>query len=266
MSPRFSQAATAHDGVGNLRRDRRYRRCLPSPLDHQQLPVLHLPATNSPARRKTRSTDPGLRDGWNQRLRSRRNRLVSCEVADRVISRLVRRRATTLAGRDDVGKERQRSAEQEGTGGTHRRSLDHMPKQYMNHLGRQGGRCRRLFHQAGGDGTVQDGGGTFGVVGRWLLCSSATGGAFVVGFFWLMFGGNRRAAGLLARRADGRESPVDVRNLFTDQLGVHRYPGVCAGWRIIQHQARMGAIEWWTLHQPHPASRSWGSLRNPGVA
>ena len=44
---------------------------------------------------------------------------------------------------------------------------------------------------------------------------------------WLMFGGIAGLLVLLARRADVVvESPkVDVRNPFTDQLGVHRYPG-----------------------------------------
>lgn len=68
---------------------------------------------------------------------------------------------------------------------------------------------------------------TFGVVGALAAATVIDRGAFVIGFFWLMFGG---IAGLLvwvARRGDVVvDSPeVEVRNPFTDQLGVHRYPG-----------------------------------------
>ncbi|MCC7064378.1 MAG: hypothetical protein AB7U92_05125 [Piscinibacter sp.] len=68
---------------------------------------------------------------------------------------------------------------------------------------------------------------TFGVVGALAAATVSDRGAFVIGFFWLMFGGIAGLLVLLARRADVVvESPkVDVRNPFTDQLGVHRYPG-----------------------------------------
>ena len=54
---------------------------------------------------------------------------------------------------------------------------------------------------------------TFGVVGALAAATVSDRGAFVIGFFWLMFGGIAGLLVLLARRADVVvESPkVDVR-------------------------------------------------------
>lgn len=68
---------------------------------------------------------------------------------------------------------------------------------------------------------------TFGVVGALAGATVIDRGAFVIAFFWLMFGGIAGLLVLVARRAgEGVETPeLEVRNPFTDQLGVHRYPG-----------------------------------------
>ena len=85
---------------------------------------------------------------------------------------------------------------------------------------------------------------TFGVVGRWLRLLSAiearSSSAFLADV--------RRHCGLLvllARRADVVvESPkVDVRNPSRTNSVFIDIPAMCWMLRIIQHQARMGAIE-----------------------
>jgi hypothetical protein len=68
---------------------------------------------------------------------------------------------------------------------------------------------------------------TFGVVGALAAATVTDRGAFVIVFFWLMFGGIAGVLVLIARGADVVAEPpgIEVRNPFTDQLGVHRYPG-----------------------------------------
>jgi hypothetical protein len=68
---------------------------------------------------------------------------------------------------------------------------------------------------------------TFGVVGALAAATVSDRGAFVIVFFWLMFGGIAGLLVLAARRGDVVVAPpeIEVRNPFTDQLGVHRYPG-----------------------------------------
>jgi hypothetical protein len=68
---------------------------------------------------------------------------------------------------------------------------------------------------------------TFGVVGAVAAASVADRGAFVIAFFWLMFGGIAGLLVLLARRTEADIAPPEVAapSPFTDQLGVHRYPG-----------------------------------------
>jgi hypothetical protein len=68
---------------------------------------------------------------------------------------------------------------------------------------------------------------TFGVVGAIAAATVSDRGVFVIAFFWLMFGGIAGLLVLLASRSEAEIEPPDVpvRNPFTDQLGVHRYPG-----------------------------------------
>lgn len=68
---------------------------------------------------------------------------------------------------------------------------------------------------------------TFGVVGALAAATVTDRGAFVIVFFWLMFGGIAGLLVLVARRGAVVVVPpeIEVRNPFTDQLGVHRYPG-----------------------------------------
>lgn len=88
--------------------------------------------------------------------------------------------------------------------------------------------CRTLFQLQRGEMTRGKWSAwTFGVVGAGAAATVADRGAFVIAFFWLMFGGIAGLLVLLARRTDVAVDPpaVQVRNPFTDQLGVHRYPG-----------------------------------------
>ena len=98
----------------------------------------------------------------------------------------------------------------------------------MKMVGRQDARCRRLFQLGRGVmARFKFAAWTFSIVGGLAAASVFDRGAFVIAFFWLMFGGIAGLLVLLARRTDVAVDPpaVQVRNPFTDQLGVHRYPG-----------------------------------------
>lgn len=88
--------------------------------------------------------------------------------------------------------------------------------------------CRTLFQLGRGEMTRGKWSAwTFGVVGAGAAATVADRGAFVIAFFWLMFGGVAGLLVLLARRSESELVPPEVvaPSPFTDQLGVHRYPG-----------------------------------------